>query len=172
MVPEFLLFSRVSLRVPVVFCRFSAGLRQCSCGGCLVYKNFPEQYSMLCNSPSGSEIGLPGRILAGLLPGKHRHRPPGRPSATRRADFGAVPAAVRKIRPGRPIYDPEALSCNMKYPGRKHMVLRTLCYAIVLPGRKSAFRAGFWPDCYRESIAIDPSGGRRPARGPISMLSR
>ena len=24
-------------------------------------------------------------------------------------------------------------------------------YAIMLPGRKSAFLAGFWPDCYRES---------------------
>ena len=31
----------------------------------------------------------------------------------------------------------------------KHRV--TLCYAIVLPGRKSAFRAGFWPDCYQEN---------------------
>ena len=27
----------------------------------------------------------------------------------------------------------------------------TRCYAMVLPGRKSDFRAGFWPDCYRES---------------------
>ena len=26
----------------------------------------------------------------------------------------------------------------------------SLCYAILLAGRKSAFRAGFWPDCYRE----------------------
>ncbi len=24
-------------------------------------------------------------------------------------------------------------------------------YAIVLPGRKSAFLAGLWPDCYRET---------------------
>ncbi len=27
---------------------------------------------MLCNSVSGPEIGLPGRTLAELLPGKHR----------------------------------------------------------------------------------------------------
>ncbi len=27
----------------------------------------------------------------------------------------------------------------------------TLCYTIVLPGRKSAFRAGFGPDCDREN---------------------
>ncbi len=27
----------------------------------------------------------------------------------------------------------------------------TPCYAIMPPCRKSAFRAGFWPDCYRES---------------------
>jgi hypothetical protein len=29
-----------------------------------------------------------------------------------------------------------------------------LCYAIVVPGRESAFRAGFWPDCYRENAEI------------------
>ncbi len=29
----------------------------------------------------GREIGLPGRILAGLLPGKHRNRPSGRPGS-------------------------------------------------------------------------------------------
>ncbi len=28
-------------------------------------------YSMLRDSASGPEIGLPGQILAGLLPGKH-----------------------------------------------------------------------------------------------------
>ncbi len=48
----------------------------------------------------------------------------------------------------------------------------TLCYAIVLPGRKSAFRAGFWPDCYRERTEIGPPAGGRPAGGRISVLSR
>ncbi len=48
----------------------------------------------------------------------------------------------------------------------------SLGYAIMLPGRKSAFRAGFWPSCYRESTAIGPPAGRRPAGGPISRLSR
>ena len=52
-------------------------------------------YSVLRNSASGPEIGLPGWILAGLLPGKHRNRSSGRPSAGRRADFGAFPVAVR-----------------------------------------------------------------------------
>ena len=37
---------------------------------------------------------------------------------------------------------------------------RTLCYAIVLPGRKSGFRAGFRPDSSRESIKIGPPAGR------------
>ena len=37
-------------------------------------------YSMLRDSASGLEIGLPGRILAGLLPGKYRNRPSGRRS--------------------------------------------------------------------------------------------
>ncbi len=50
---------------------------------------------MLRNSASGPEIGLPGRILAGLLTGKHRNRPSGRPKAGRRAYFGAIPVAVR-----------------------------------------------------------------------------
>ncbi len=45
-----------------------------------------------------------------------------------------------------------------------------LCYTIVLPGRKSAFRAGFWPACYRESTEMGPPAG--PAGGPISGLSR
>jgi hypothetical protein len=40
----------------------------------------------------------------------------------------------------------------------------TLCYAIVLPGRKSAFRAGFWPDCYRENTEIGPPAGRAGRR--------
>ncbi len=35
-----------------------------------------------------------------------------------------------------------------------------------------AFRAGFWPDCFRESTEIGPPAGRRPAGGPISVLSR
>ncbi len=43
--------------------------------------------------------------------------------------------------------------------------LCTLCYAIMLPARKSAFRAGFWPDCYRERTEIGPPAGRRPAEG-------
>ena len=34
-----------------------------------------------------------------------------------------------------------------------------------LPGCKSAFQAGFWPDCYRENTEIGPPAGRRfPAR--------
>ncbi len=43
-----------------------------------------------------------------------------------------------------------------------HLGLNTLCYAIMLPGRKSAFRAGFEPDCYRESteMAFRPAFGR------------
>ncbi len=48
----------------------------------------------------------------------------------------------------------------------------TLCYAIVLPGRKSAVRAAFWPDCYRERSEIGPPAGLRLAGEPISMLSR
>ncbi len=76
------------------------------------------KYSMLCNSASGPEICLPGRVLAGPLPGKHRNRPSGRPKAGRRADVGAFPGAVRpKIRHGRPISGSEALLHNKEQPG-------------------------------------------------------
>jgi hypothetical protein len=60
-------------------------------------------YSMLLNSASGPQIGLPGRILAGLLPVKYRNRPSGQPRAGRRGDVGAFPVAVRQ-----PISGPEA----------------------------------------------------------------
>ena len=43
---------------------------------------------------------------------------------------------------------------------------------VVLPGRKSDFRAGFWPDCHREINEIGPPAGHRPAGGPMSVLSR
>ncbi len=52
-------------------------------------------YSMLRNSASGPEIGLPGRSLAGLQPGRHRNRPSSRPSAGQRADFEALPIRIR-----------------------------------------------------------------------------
>ena len=43
----------------------------------------------------------------------------------------------------------------------------TLRYAIVLPGQKSGFRAGFRPDSNRESIKIGPPAGLRPGGGAI-----
>ena len=64
---------------------------------------------MLRNSASGPEIGLPGRILAGLLPGKHRNRPSGQRSAGRKADFGSSPVAVR----------PQS-GLEGRFPARKH----------------------------------------------------
>ncbi len=42
------------------------------------------------------------------------------------------------------------------------------CYTTVLPGRKPAFRAGFWPDCYRANTQI----GLLPVGGPILKISR
>ena len=48
----------------------------------------------------------------------------------------------------------------------------TLCYAIVLPGRKSVFRAGFRPDSSRESLNIGPPAGLRPAGGLMLKLFR
>jgi hypothetical protein len=39
------------------------------------------------------------------------------------------------------------------------------CFAIMLPARKSGFRAGFRPASIRESFKIWPPAGRRPAGG-------
>ena len=64
------------------------------------------EYSMLRNSASGPGIG---RILAGLLPGKHRNRPSGRPSAGRKPDFEVFSMRIR------PKSSPEA-----QFPARKH----------------------------------------------------
>ena len=54
----------------------------------------------------------------------------------------------------------------------KNIKTHTLGYAIVLPGRKSGFRAGFRLDSNRENIKIGPPAGLRPAEGPILMFSR
>jgi hypothetical protein len=48
----------------------------------------------------------------------------------------------------------------------------TICYALVLSGRKSGFRAGFRPYSRRESLTIGFPAGFRPAEGPIAKLSR
>ena len=45
-------------------------------------------------------------------------------------------------------------SSDRSFWGREQHFDITLCYAIVLPGRKSVFRAGFRPDSSRESIKI------------------
>jgi hypothetical protein len=64
-------------------------------------------------------------------------------------------------------------SATLRVSGRGCSVIDfgILCYAVVLPGRKSTFHAGFWPDRCRESIEIGPPAGLRPAGGPMSVLS-
>ncbi len=57
--------------------------------------------------------------------------------------------------------------------------LITSCYAIVLPGRKSAFRAGFWPDRHRPSeadfdaspVAVLPKSGPKAVLRPGSTMA-
>jgi hypothetical protein len=46
-----------------------ASWRRGAPGTIRVVENFKPPYCMLCNSASGPEIGFPGRILAGQLPG-------------------------------------------------------------------------------------------------------
>ncbi len=63
---------------------------------------------MLHNGASGPEVGLQDRMLLGMLPGRHRNRPSGRP----KADFpGSSPA---KMQPGGPIPGPETLLRNIE----------------------------------------------------------
>ncbi len=68
-------------------------------------------YFMLRSSVFGPEIGFPGRMLAGPLPGKHQNRPFGRPEGRFRFSPGSSPA---KIRPGRPSSGPEVVFCNIE----------------------------------------------------------
>ena len=63
----------------------------------------PSQgYSMLRNNASGPEIGLPGRILAGLLPESTEIGPPagGPISVLSRSQSGRNPARKADLRPG------------------------------------------------------------------------
>ncbi len=141
----------------------------------------------------------PGRrsaFRAGIWPDRHRESTEiGRP-AGRRADFGAVPVAVRpKSGPeGRftvrkrycvthsnlrtpPTSKSDACSIEPVRPRNvRNWYTRafryTLCYAIVRPGRKSAFRAGCWPDRHRESTEIGRAAGRRADFGAVPMAVR
>ncbi len=45
-----------------------------------------------------------------------------------------------------------------------------LCYAILLPGQNSGFRAGCRPNSIRENINIGSPAGIRPDGGPILRL--
>ncbi len=46
----------------------------------------------------------------------------------------------------------------------------TLCYTIMIPGRKSAFRAGFWPGCHRESTEMGPPAGKAGRRADFGSF--
>ncbi len=108
-----------------------------------------QLYSMLRSNASGPEIGLPGRILAGLLPGKHRNRPSGRPKAVRRADVGAFPVAVR------PKSGPED-----GFLARKH-------YCITLSTSNDHLRCGGGPICWVRRGLYPRSSGTRVVDGII-----
>ncbi len=51
---------------------------------------------------------------------------------------------------------------HYQHPPKSSAIIEqiTVCYAIVLPGRKSVFRARFQPDSNRESLKNGPPAGR------------
>ncbi len=147
---------------------------------------------MIHNGASGPEIVLPRRISAGLWSqGNPPNRPSGRPSGGRGADFEVSrlessrnPSRKTDLRPGSTIAN-ISICRSIPRPGtvtvcagfrapeaRIPPQLVTLCYAIVLPGWKSCFRAGFRPDSNRENMKIVPAAGLRPGGGPILRVSR
>ncbi len=140
----------------------------------------PGKSPKLCNSASGPGMCLPGRILQGLLPGNHRNSAivlPCRQSALRVGFCNDCSREITYIvqwcfRAGnrtsgpdfaRTAFGKSPKSCNsasgpeIGLPGR---ILQGLLpgnhrnSAIVLPGRKSAFRAGLCKDCSREIAEI------------------
>ncbi len=115
-----------------------------------------HSYSVLRNNASGPEICLPGRNSAGFYSGEPQNLPSCRPSAGRGGDVGAFPIRLR-LKPGpSPISGPEVLLRHVecwRMLGKRHNSrsrYNTLCYAVVLPGRKSIFQDGF----HRESLKI------------------
>jgi hypothetical protein len=87
-------------------------------------------------------------------------RPPDPWIAPERASFAFVLASISLL--------PARISTCRRIKTR----LIILDCAIVLPGQKSAFRAGCRPDCCREVTEIGPPASRRPAGGRISVISR
>ncbi len=67
---------------------------------------------------------------------------------------------------------PEAQGTKGHRHKSRTIIIVTLCDARVPPGLKSAFRAGLWPDCYRESTEIGHPAVPRPAGGRILGVSR
>ncbi len=115
---------------------------------------------------------MSGPFAEGLRNGLQR----GPGELTRRTSQGNRPNLPAKRAPEEPIVTVHPSKCpgnSLAGPPGPSTVLSlcTPCYAIVLPDQKSAFRAGIWPDCYRERTEIGPPAGRRPAGRPISVAS-
>jgi hypothetical protein len=70
---------------------------------------------------------------------------------------------------------PQQMMPSKRQPRMLRCLIHALCCALVLPCRKSAFRAGFWPDCYRESNRnrpCRPKAGRRADFGSFLAAVR
>ncbi len=103
------------------------------------------------NSASGPEIWLPAQFSAGVLSGKPQHRPSGRTSAGRKAEFEAFPTTIQ------PTSGPEA-----RVPARKQ-------YCIA---ESRSSDGATWVKPHRCPDKKAPSSPRPPTFrcGPKSML--
>ncbi len=76
----------------------------------------------------------------------------------------------KRIQPPQP--GETTISYSGQWPSTRCCVDATLCYAMVLPGRISGFRARFRQDSTRENLTISSPAGLRPAGRPILKISR
>ncbi len=144
-------------------------------------------YLILRKRGSGPEIGPPGRFSAGFQSGILQDRPSERPKACRRTDAEAFPKSSNDFifplcyeifstfDPGvcsQRVFGSETvssglrtISCQPSTPPiprqlNQSFLVSAAMLAMVVAGRKSGFRAGFWPDSIREGRV--KSGRNRP----------
>jgi hypothetical protein len=124
-------------------------------------KNATKKHARL---PLGTQIDPPVSATTGAARNAHRtHRYETSPICSR--PVGMSTGCWHSKRTPGPLTNTPVSQKNQKHR-------YTLCYAVMLPGRKSAFRAGLRPGWHRESTKIDPPAGRRAHVGAFPVAVR